>query len=162
MYLCLHCESLKTSMNNTDISVFNENAHYVAKLQSFFLVFYFLQSQIIVPDPKAMATFSLSQMILLSQQPRCFFNLSQRDYLNDDWNPCCDWIRDCCAMEITKTLFFPCFSDFWRVTDVQGMWLLVIQQWTQWARAKGNMNCTASFYFSMAHVVGFCFRKMIH
>lgn len=38
MYICLHCESLKTSMNNTDISIFNENAHYAAGPQHFPLV----------------------------------------------------------------------------------------------------------------------------
>ncbi|NXE63487.1 RIMS1 protein, partial [Calcarius ornatus] len=34
MYICLHCESFKTPMSNTDF-FFNENAHYVAKLKHF-------------------------------------------------------------------------------------------------------------------------------
>ncbi|NXV70274.1 RIMS1 protein, partial [Molothrus ater] len=39
MYNCLHCESFKTPMNNTDIFIFNENAHSVAKLKHFYFSF---------------------------------------------------------------------------------------------------------------------------
>lgn len=118
MYNCLHCESFKTPVNSIDIFIFNENAHYLAKLNIFFFSFAVSGPRLLFLIQKQWLHFPWVRW-LLSQQPRCFFNLSQRDFLNDDWNPFYDWIRDFCAMEITKTFFFTVFSDFWKLTDVR-------------------------------------------
>lgn len=119
MYICLHCESLKASMNNSIScswnSMFHEHLYFqwkctvCSKTSALFFSFTASSPRLLFLIQKQWLHFPWVRW-LLSEQPRCFFNLSWRDYLNDDWNPCCDWIRDCCAIEITKTFSFHCFS----------------------------------------------------